>query len=151
MNPATTFRTHFLDSAANVLILTLAYGLIGSDPTPWIYAGITAQCWDMFIHSNIRTNLGPLGWLVVSPQFHRVHHSIEPEHADRNFGERLIVWDLLFRTAVFDRKVYPQTGTIDTAEVLETGCGLRAMVTAWFKQTAHPFRQILRPYWAKQR
>ena len=145
LNPATTFRTHVLDSASNVFILTLAYGLIGSDPTPWIYAGITAQFWDLFIHSNIRTNLGPFGWLLVSPQFHRVHHSIQPEHADRNFGDRLIVWDLLFRTAVLDRKVYPATGILDTMDIVETGHGPKAMVIACVKQALHPFKQIAPP------
>jgi sterol desaturase/sphingolipid hydroxylase (fatty acid hydroxylase superfamily) len=142
MNPATTFRTHFLDSTSDVMILTLVYGLIGSDPAPWIYGGITSQFWNLFIHSNIRSNLGPLGLLVVSPQFHRVHHSIEAEHADRNFGDRLLVWDVLFGTAVFDRNTYPETGTHDTVAIRETGGSVRSIASAWLKQTLYPFRRI---------
>lgn len=142
LNPATTFRTHFLDSTFDVMILTVVYGLIGSDPTPWIYGGITSQFWSLFIHSNIRSNLGPFGWLVVSPQFHRVHHSIEIGHADRNFGDRLIVWDLIFGTAILDRTSYPETGTHDTAGIRETGWTPRSIARAWLRQTLYPFRRI---------
>ena len=42
--------------------------------------------------------LGALEWMFVTPSNHRVHHSLKPEHVDRNFGGLLIVWDRLFGT-----------------------------------------------------
>jgi sterol desaturase/sphingolipid hydroxylase (fatty acid hydroxylase superfamily) len=37
-------------------------------------------------------------YVLVTPQFHRVHHSIEPRHRDRNFGLTFSIWDHLFGT-----------------------------------------------------
>ena len=36
--------------------------------------------WGHFIHANVKTNLGPLKYILVSPQYHRCHHSVMPEH-----------------------------------------------------------------------
>jgi sterol desaturase/sphingolipid hydroxylase (fatty acid hydroxylase superfamily) len=55
----------------------------------------------MFNHGNVR--LPPrldraLRWLVVTPDMHRVHHSIRREETDSNFGFNLPWWDRLFGT-----------------------------------------------------
>lgn len=63
-----------------------------------------------FIHANIRTNLGPLKHVLVTPQFHRVHHSIEPRHQDKNFGAVLSLWDRMFGTLHANYDEYPPTG-----------------------------------------
>lgn len=52
----------------------------------------------IFIHSNIDANLGPVGrWLLVTPNTHRVHHGYGIVQ-DRNFGSVFILWDRLFGT-----------------------------------------------------
>lgn len=52
----------------------------------------------IFIHSNIDVNLGPIGrWLLVTPNTHRVHHGYGIVQ-DRNFGSVFILWDRLFGT-----------------------------------------------------
>jgi hypothetical protein len=51
------------------------------------------------------------GGLLVSPNYHRVHHSLTSEHIDRNFVNWFPVWDLLFGTAVAPRwSECPSTG-----------------------------------------
>jgi len=50
------------------------------------------------VHANVRLSYGPLGWLVVSPQFHHWHHSAEREAFDRNFASVIAGWDVLFGT-----------------------------------------------------
>jgi ornithine lipid hydroxylase len=37
-------------------------------------------------------------WLIVTPQYHRLHHSIDPRYADGNFAVLFPVWDILFGT-----------------------------------------------------
>jgi sterol desaturase/sphingolipid hydroxylase (fatty acid hydroxylase superfamily) len=60
---------------------------------------------------------GRLWWLLSSPQYHRIHHSILPEHQNRNFAVWFPVWDILFRTAYAPRPgEYPPTG-VDGVEV----------------------------------
>lgn len=53
-----------------------------------------------FYHGNVRTNLGPLRYLLVTPQSHRIHHSRRAEHRDTNFGAIFSIWDRLFGTYV---------------------------------------------------
>lgn len=51
-----------------------------------------------FQHSNIQQRLGWLNYVFSLPELHRWHHSKNIEESDRNFGNNLIVWDLLFGT-----------------------------------------------------
>ena len=55
----------------------------------------------MFNHANARLPLGAdrvLRLLVVTPDMHRVHHSVTPEEANSNFGFNLPWWDRLLGT-----------------------------------------------------
>ncbi|MGH8353592.1 MAG: sterol desaturase family protein [Pseudomonas sp.] len=55
----------------------------------------------MFNHSNVRIPLGldrVLRWIVVTPDMHRVHHSIHPNETNSNFGFNLPWWDRLLGT-----------------------------------------------------
>jgi len=55
----------------------------------------------MFNHGNVGLP-GPLDkalrWFVVTPDMHRVHHSIEDDETNSNFGFNLSWWDRLFGT-----------------------------------------------------
>jgi len=55
----------------------------------------------MFNHSYIRIPIGldrMLRWVVVTPDMHRVHHSVIPQETNSNFGFNVPWWDRLFRT-----------------------------------------------------
>ncbi len=55
----------------------------------------------MFNHSNIRIPLGldrVLRWVIVTPDMHRVHHSVIPQETNSNFGFNVPWWDRLFGT-----------------------------------------------------
>src|SRR5262249_47851790 len=110
LNPMTTYRTHFFDGAIETLIRTFPMALVGGRPVAWTLFIALNNSWSYFLHANVRTNLGPLRYILASPQFHRVHHSVEPRHFDRNFGEHIVVWDWLFGTMVKDFACYPPTG-----------------------------------------
>jgi Fatty acid hydroxylase len=53
--------------------------------------------------------LGALEWLFNTPSHHRVHHAVEPEYLDRNYGGTLILWDKLFGTFAPERDGAPRT------------------------------------------
>lgn len=53
----------------------------------------------VLIHANVRVRLGPLRWLVASPEFHHWHHSAEAAAIDKNFAVHLPWIDRLFGTA----------------------------------------------------
>jgi sterol desaturase/sphingolipid hydroxylase (fatty acid hydroxylase superfamily) len=55
----------------------------------------------MFNHANVRLPLGVdriLRAVIVTPDMHRVHHSVHRDETDSNFGFNLALWDRLFGT-----------------------------------------------------
>jgi sterol desaturase/sphingolipid hydroxylase (fatty acid hydroxylase superfamily) len=55
----------------------------------------------MFNHGNVRLSAGldrALRWIVVTPEMHRIHHSMTPRETNSNFGFNLPWWDRLFGT-----------------------------------------------------
>jgi sterol desaturase/sphingolipid hydroxylase (fatty acid hydroxylase superfamily) len=72
---------------------------------------LTSWFLSIYIHSPIDFHFGPLRRLVVDNRFHRIHHSLEPRHFDRNFGICFSVWDQMFRTAYFPTdEEWPKVG-----------------------------------------
>ena len=64
-----------------------------------------------YIHSASELNCGPWAWLINDNRRHRIHHSMEPRHFDKNFGIDLGLWDHLFGTAyVPAADEWPETG-----------------------------------------
>jgi len=72
-----------------------------------------------YLHSPSSIHLGPLVRRIIADnRFHRIHHSVEPQHFDKNFGAGTSLWDQLFGTAYFPAKdEWPATGIIDRPEV----------------------------------
>ena len=63
----------------------------------------------MFNHGNVRIPAAidrVLRWVVVTPDMHRVHHSIDPRETNSNFGFSLPWWDRIFGTY----RAEPQAG-----------------------------------------
>jgi sterol desaturase/sphingolipid hydroxylase (fatty acid hydroxylase superfamily) len=52
----------------------------------------------LFIHANVRFRLGPLRWLITTPEFHHWHHSGDPAAYNSNFAGEFPVLDLIFGT-----------------------------------------------------
>ncbi|MCP3729192.1 sterol desaturase family protein [Sphingomonas sp. MG17] len=64
-----------------------------------------------YIHSPARLDIGPLRALIVDNRFHRIHHSLDEHHFDKNFGACTTLWDRLFGTAWFPAKdEWPDVG-----------------------------------------
>lgn len=141
MNPLTVKRSHFVERfVEHGIFRTLPFLVLGSPAEAWaIYYALDAA-WDYFTHSNIKTDLGPLRYVFVSPQYHRLHHSRLPEHMDKNFSDRLVIWDLLFRTASFDYKRDFPTGVDEPGFALEGSARPMSFVRVFFQQLWFPFR-----------
>jgi sterol desaturase/sphingolipid hydroxylase (fatty acid hydroxylase superfamily) len=82
-----------------------------------LFISIFLTVWSIFIHANSRISLGPLDYLFVRPFYHRIHHSMDAVHHNRNFCALFPIWDMLFGTAYFpahDERV--KTGLLDKCE-----------------------------------
>jgi len=67
----------------------------------------------VFNHANVSVRLGPLRYLIVTPNFHHWHHSQDDEAIDRNYAAHFAFIDYLFGTAVkSDRKWPDQYGVV---------------------------------------
>jgi len=71
---------------------------------------------DGMAHLNLRVSLGRYALYIQNPQYHRIHHSAEPQHRDKNFCRLLPLFDVMFGTAWKPGKdEFPATG-LDTRE-----------------------------------
>ena len=62
----------------------------------------------VFNHANVSVRLGPLRYLIVTPNFHHWHHSQDQEALDRNYAAHFAFLDYLFGTAVKSTKLWPE-------------------------------------------
>lgn len=116
MNAFTDDRAHPFELFLGGTIVALPlYVLSGASHVEIAVVSYALGWFTRFVHCNIRTDLGPFRHLFVSPRFHRIHHSIEPEHADRNFVVVLSVWDRIFGTHIDVDGSLPATGVTDPA------------------------------------
>ncbi len=63
-----------------------------------------AQFW---YHTRHIDKMGWLEYIIVTPAHHRVHHAINPEYLDKNYGQIFIFWDRLFGTFQEERADIP--------------------------------------------
>lgn len=61
----------------------------------------------VFNHANVSVRLGPLRYLIVTPNFHHWHHSQEKEALDKNYAAHFAFLDHLFGTAVQSERRWP--------------------------------------------
>ncbi|MGI9579456.1 MAG: sterol desaturase family protein, partial [Microthrixaceae bacterium] len=108
----------------------------------WLAIFATGVSWWLFlVHANLRLSLGPLRYLLVTPQSHRIHHSARPDHWDSNYGFVLSVWDWLFRTQHRDNVSYPPTGIGQERFPFPRSPAPVEMASAFSAQMAWPFHQ----------
>jgi sterol desaturase/sphingolipid hydroxylase (fatty acid hydroxylase superfamily) len=96
-------RFHTLEILLSMLIKGLAIFLLGPALLAVLIFEMLLNGMAVFNHANVRLPArldSLLRRLLVTPDMHRVHHSILRQETDSNFGFNLSVWDRLFNTYV---------------------------------------------------
>jgi sterol desaturase/sphingolipid hydroxylase (fatty acid hydroxylase superfamily) len=62
----------------------------------------------VFNHANVSVRLGPLRYIIVTPNFHHWHHSQDDEAIDKNYAAHFAFLDHLFGTAVQSDREWPK-------------------------------------------
>jgi len=97
----TGLRFHPLEIILSMLIKFATVLLLGAPVIAVVIFEVVLNATAMFNHGNIRLPAKldrMLRWVLVTPDMHRVHHSIEDDEANSNFGFSLSWWDRLFGT-----------------------------------------------------
>jgi sterol desaturase/sphingolipid hydroxylase (fatty acid hydroxylase superfamily) len=117
LNVTSTRRVHWLEEPLVVLFVGIPIGLlVRFEGLEMGILSFIEVLWLQFVHLNLRLELGWLGRVIVGPQHHRLHHSYQPEHIDRNFAVFFPLWDMLFGTYYAPRSgEFPATG-LDSQE-----------------------------------
>lgn len=98
---STGLRFHTLEIALSALIKLAVVVVLGPPALGVILFEVLLNATSMFNHSNIAIPLWLdriLRWFVVTPDMHRVHHSVIRHETNSNFGFNLPWWDFLLGT-----------------------------------------------------
>ena len=144
INLFTDFRFHLVEYLISRPIVILPLVMLSLKTPTIVYWTVFINWYTRFYHANIKTNLGPLRYLVVTPQSHRVHHSILPQHTDQNFGVLFSIWDSLFKTRYAGCQEYPPTGIVDPSFPLETKKDPFDLLWTPIRQLVYPFVAIVK-------
>lgn len=101
MDVTTAIRFHPLEIALSMLLKIGLVYLLGPAAIAVILFEILLNGTALFNHANLRLPLAfdrVLRLVLVTPDMHRVHHSIHRHEHDSNYGFALSIWDRMFRT-----------------------------------------------------
>jgi sterol desaturase/sphingolipid hydroxylase (fatty acid hydroxylase superfamily) len=138
-------RNHLLDDLVRDSALVLLALAVGIAPTQFVWVVAFTQLVESLSHANARVSFGWLGdRLLVSPRFHRLHHSMGLGHESHgagslgghNFAVLFPVWDVLFGTARFDDR-YDATGIRDQLAGRDYGRGFWAQQRLGVQRLLH--------------
>jgi sterol desaturase/sphingolipid hydroxylase (fatty acid hydroxylase superfamily) len=119
----TALRFHPIEILLSMGIKVLAIVVLGTPVLAVLIFEVLLNATAMFNHGNV--SLPPrwdrvLRWIVVTPDMHRIHHSVIPAETNSNFGFNLPWWDYLFSTYRDRPSVSHQAMTIGLTEYQNT-------------------------------
>ncbi|KXF79717.1 sterol desaturase family protein [Enterovibrio coralii] len=94
-------RFHTIEILLSMVIKFGAIALLGAPAVAVILFEVILSGMALFNHSNVAIPVSVDRWLrmvFVTPDMHRVHHSVHRHESDANFGFNLAIWDRLFHT-----------------------------------------------------
>ncbi|MGE0363637.1 MAG: sterol desaturase family protein [Vicinamibacterales bacterium] len=126
-----TGRFHPIEKAFQMALDSLPFVLMAVDTRVLGLYYLSYATNGFFQHCNIELRYGVLNYVVGSAETHRWHHSREPREANANYGNTVIVWDLLFGTWFLPRD----------REVGDLGLHRRDYPRSFLRLLGAPFRR----------
>ncbi len=91
-------RNHPVDMAISVFATLFPLAMLGMGETAFALFSVFTSTHLLLQHSNIAQRTGPLNWILATAEVHRWHHSRKRPESDANYGQVLLIWDVLFNT-----------------------------------------------------
>ena len=77
-------------------VLMIPAALLGVPAKIFAIIGPIHLFMQFWYHTKLIDKLGWLEHIIITPSHHRVHHAINPEYLDKNYGQIFIIWDKIF-------------------------------------------------------
>ncbi|HEX9771649.1 MAG TPA: sterol desaturase family protein [Kiloniellales bacterium] len=142
LNIFTNHRFHIVDRFVAKTIVFLPLMAFQLNVVDILALEIVKKWYTRLYHANVRSNFGILRYVLVTPQSHRIHHSRDPRHHERNYGFLFSIWDHLFGTQYRNYDEYPPCGIDDERFPVETRVRGLATLKNLVVQTLYPFRAL---------
>jgi len=125
-------RFHPIDILLNNFAATVPLAALGAGLEVLSLWLLVTSIHGIFQHANMPVRLGPLNWVFSMAELHRWHHSKTLVEANTNYGQTLILWDIVFGTRFLpaDRQPPEEIGIPD----------LPGYPMSWLAQELSPFR-----------
>ncbi|HEX7693117.1 MAG TPA: sterol desaturase family protein [Sphingomonas sp.] len=102
---------HVSEPFFRYLLMTIPASLVTTDVNAIAVMSAILGLQQLYVHSSTSADLGWGRAIFVDNRFHRIHHSLETRHFDKNFGAMTTLWDRLFGTAYWPTKdEWPNVG-----------------------------------------
>lgn len=124
-------RFHVVDIALLNIGFAIPLIALGADEQVLSLWMVVSAVHGLFQHGNLSVRCGPLNWIFSMAELHRWHHSRSLREANTNYGQNLILWDIVFgsRYLPSDRESPTDIGIAE----------LSAFPMSWWKQLISPF------------
>ncbi len=146
LNFFTDSRSHIMDRVWSLLILAVPTLVLKLNAPQVILLSLLIEFHQAIYHVNVRSNYGFLRYILVTPQSHRIHHSVLPQHQNKNFGGSLSIWDHMFGTQYRNYDEYPETGIEDPYFPHEAGKTPIEIVDTFGAHFLYPFEALYRQF-----
>jgi len=93
-----TGRFHFVDTFWSILLSQPLLYLAGAPVAVFLWVSAVTAFIGMLTHCNVEMRFGPINYIFNTPGLHRWHHSMDIREGNKNYGENLMVWDMIFGT-----------------------------------------------------
>lgn len=140
IDTTTALRFHPIEISLSMFYKVLLVIVLGPAVLAVLVFEIILNGCAMFNHSNLKLPIGfdrLLRPLIVTPDMHRVHHSVRADETNSNYGFSLSIWDRLFRTYKAQPKDGHDNMTIGLSEYQSEN------PTKFFWSLFVPFRSVL--------
>jgi len=116
VDATTSQRHHTLEVLINTALLAPVLVLLAPEPAVFLLVALTRLAIGIFSHSNLQVPKFVdrcLRWVLVTPDFHRLHHRSQRTFTDSNYSASLPLFDYLFGTAsdaLYDQHTHFELG-----------------------------------------
>jgi sterol desaturase/sphingolipid hydroxylase (fatty acid hydroxylase superfamily) len=144
LNVTTAVRHHWLEMPLNLIFVVTPLMILFKPPLITVPATYMLSYFvGYFIHCNVRLGAGWLSKVFVSPRNHRIHHSREDRHLDKNFAQFFSLWDVVFGTYYEAQPdEFPETGLASGELVTTLSHAAFMPFMTWYEMLRTPLRRL---------